>query len=194
MSGRRWLVLILSFAATIGITGYVLHSGFASPGPHPVLPAWTHLLALALVLAEIGTRAVKIHWSAAALRIPLKFGTSLRVCLGGDFAASITPARSGAEPARFLVLAEDGVQPAPALLILFTELLLETWSLALLCGVFLVAFRGEGRVLGLMTGMIGSYAMVVLATGAAAYALATTHAKGPPPADRKSTRLNSSHT
>ena len=45
------------------------------------------------------------HWSAAALRIPLKFGTSLRVCLGGDFAASITPARSGAEPARFLVLA-----------------------------------------------------------------------------------------
>lgn len=182
MSPRRWVVLILSFAATIGITAYVLGSGFASPGPHPILPAWAHAAALGLVLAEIGTRAVKIHWSAAALRIPLKFGTSLRVCLGGDFAASITPARSGAEPARFLVLAEDGVQPAPALLILFTELLLETWSLALLCGVFLFAFRGEGRVLGLMTGMIGGYATIVLATGAAAYALAKTHAKGPPPA------------
>ena len=181
MSPRRWAILILSFAATIGVTAYILRSGFATPGPHPTLPAWAHGTALLVVLLEIATRSVKVHWSAAALRIPLRFGTSLRICLGGDFGASITPARSGAEPARFLVMQEDGIAPAPALLILFTELLLETWSLALLCAVFLVVFHGEGRVLGLVTAMIGGYAALVLAAGAIAYALSRSHAHGPPP-------------
>jgi hypothetical protein len=182
MSFRRWLVVLLSFGATTGITAYILRAGLARPGPHPVLPAWAHLAALGVVFLEIATRSVKIHWSAAAMHIPLRFTTSLRVCLGGDFAASITPARSGAEPARFLVLAEDGIPPAPSLLILFAELLLETWSLVVLCVVFLLAFRNEGKVLGLMTAMIGGYALLVLAAGAAAYALARTHSNGPPPA------------
>lgn len=173
--------MALSFAVTTGITAYLLRVGFSHPGPHPVLPFWAHGAALAAVVLEIGTRAVKIHWSAAALRIPLRFGTALRVCLGGDFAASITPARSGAEPARFLVLAEDGVGPAPSILILFTELLLETWSLMLLCVVFLVIFHDQGRVLGLMTGMIGGYALLVIMAAAAAYALARHHSHGPPP-------------
>ena len=174
-------MLIVSFSLTIGITAYVMRAGFASPGPHPNLPLWAHLAAFAAVLAEIGTRAVKIHWSAAALRIPLRFGTSLRVCLGGDFAASITPARSGAEPARFLVLAEDGIPAAPSLLILFAELLLETWSLVALCIVFLFAFREEGGVLGVMVVMIGGYALIVLTAGAVAYKLAQTQSRGPPP-------------
>ncbi|MDA1080570.1 MAG: lysylphosphatidylglycerol synthase transmembrane domain-containing protein [Gemmatimonadetes bacterium] len=181
MSRRRWIILLLSFAATTGITGYFLRDGFSRPGPHPLLPLWAHGAALLAVLLEIGTRAVKIHWAAASLRIPLRFGTSLRVCLGGDFAASITPARSGAEPARFLVLAEAGVAPASSLLILFAELLLETWSLVALCAVFLVVFRGEGGVLGLMTTMIGAYAILVVVAGVGAYSLAQRHARGPSP-------------
>lgn len=181
MSVQRWILVALSFAATMGITAYILRSGLSHPGPHPTLPFWAHAAALVAVLLEIATRSVKIHWSAAALRIPLRFGTSVRVCLGGDFAASITPARSGAEPARFLVLAEDGIAPAPSLLILFTELLLETWSLVVLCVLFLVVFHDEGRVLGLMTGVIGGYATTVLAAGAAGYALAHSHARGRTP-------------
>ncbi|MCC7194401.1 MAG: flippase-like domain-containing protein [Gemmatimonadaceae bacterium] len=181
MSRWRWALVLMSFAATTGITAYIFRKGLSHPGPHPVLPPWAHVAALGAVLLEIGTRAVKIHWSAAALHIPLRFGTSLRVCLGGDFAASITPARSGAEPARFLVLAEDGVAAAPALLILFTELLLETWSLVLLCAVFLVAFRGQGAILGLTTAMIGGYAVLVLAAGGAAHLLSRRHSRGPPP-------------
>jgi hypothetical protein len=176
------MFVVVSFAATIGITAYVLRAGLAHPGPHPSLPLWAHAAALLFVLLEIGTRSVKIHWAAAALRIPLEFGTSLRVCLGGDFAASITPARSGAEPARFLVLAEAGVRPAPALLLLFAELLLETWSLVVFCAVFLVVFRSSGSVLSLMTVMIGSYAVLVLAAGAVVYAMAQRHTRGPPPA------------
>ncbi len=181
VSRGRWILVWLSFIATTGITIYFLRVGFSEPGPHPMLPLWAHGAALLAVALEIGTRAVKIHWSAAALRIPLRFGTSLRVCLGGDFAASITPARSGAEPARFLVLAEDGIAPAPSLLILFAELLLETWSLMALCVAFLFVFQGEGAVLGVMTTLIAGYAVLVVAAGAAAYALAHRHARGPSP-------------
>jgi uncharacterized protein (TIRG00374 family) len=181
LSARRWIILIISFSLTIGITAYTLRAGFAAPGEHPTLPLWAHLAAFAAVILEIATRAFKIQWGAASLRIPLRFSTALRVCLGGDFGASITPARSGAEPARFLVLAEDGIPPAPSLLILFAELLLETWSLVLLCVVFIFLYRDEGGVLGVMSVMVGAYAVLVLGAGALAYKLAETQSRGPPP-------------
>ena len=182
MSVRRWLLVVVSFAATLGVSGWILWSGWASEGAPPAIPLAAHALALGAVLAEILTRTVKIQWSAAALRIPLRFWTSLRVCLGGDFGASITPARSGAEPARFVVLAEAGVRSADALLILFTELFLEMTSLGVLCAVLAVVFGGSGMVVRLMTGMIGGYAAFVLSVGAVGYLLAHRNSHGPPPA------------
>ena len=181
MSFRRWAIVVLSFAAAIGISVYIVWKGWARAGAPPVIPLSTHLLALVAVLLEITTRTFKIHWSAAALRIPLKFSTSLRVCIGGDFGASITPARSGAEPARYLVLAEAGVPPAGTLLILFTELFLEMTSLSLLCVLLALAFQGSGRVVKLMTGMVGGYAFFVCSIGAIGYVLAHRNANGPPP-------------
>src|ERR1019366_3986650 len=160
VSARRWLLVAVSFAATLGISGYILWSGWAKSGAPPAIPLAAHALALAAVFAEILTRTIKIHWSCAALRIPLRFNTALRVCLGGDFGASITPSRTGAEPARFLVLAEAGVSPASTLLILFTELFLEMTSLCLLCAILAVAFNGSGQVVSLMTAMIGGYAAI----------------------------------
>jgi uncharacterized protein (TIRG00374 family) len=103
------------------------------------------------------------------------------VCLGGDFGASITPSRTGAEPARFLVLAEAGVPAAGTLLILFTELFLEMTSLCLLCAILAFAFGGSEPVVKLMTAMIGGYAAIVLAIGAFGYFLAHRNAHGPPP-------------
>lgn len=181
MSARRWLLVAASFAVTIGLSAYILWSGWAKAGAPPVIPLVAHLFALGSVLAEIVTRSVKIHWSAAALRIPLRFGTALRVCLGGDFGASITPSRSGAEPARFLVLAEAGVPPAGTLLILFTELFLEMSSLALLCALLAFAFGGSGPVVPLMTSIVGGYAVIVLSIGAFGHLLAHRNAHGPPP-------------
>ena len=181
MSARRWALVAASFAATLGVSAYILWSGWTSAGAPPALPVTAHLLALGAVLAEIGTRAVKIHWSAASLRIPLRFGTALRVCLGGDFGASITPSRSGAEPARFLVLAEAGVPSAGSLLILFTELFLEMSSLGLLCALLAVALGGAGPVISLMTCLVGGYAVIVLSIGAFGYVLAHRNAYGPPP-------------
>lgn len=181
MSARRWALVAASFAAALGVSGYILWTGWASGGALPAIPLVAHAIALASVLAEISTRSVKIHWSAAALRIPLRFGTSLRVCLGGDFGASISPSRSGAEPARFLVLAEAGVPAANSLLILFTELFLEMTSLGVLCLVLALSFAGSGPVVPLMTGIVGGYAVVVLSTGTFMNFLARRNAHGPPP-------------
>jgi uncharacterized protein (TIRG00374 family) len=188
---RRWLIVGASFAATLGISAYILWSGWAKSGAPPTIPLTAHALAFAAVLAEILTRTIKIQWSGSALRIPLRFATALRVCLGGDFGASITPSRTGAEPARFLVLAEAGVPPAGTLLILFTELFLEMTSLCLLCAILAAAFSGSGQVVSLMTAMIGGYAAIVLAIGAFGYFLAHRNAHGPPPEWAKSIGLNS---
>ena len=181
MSARRWALVAVSFAAALGISAYIFWSGWARAGAPPHIPLMVHAIALAAVFAEIATRSVKIHWSAAALRIPLRFGTSLRVCLGGDFGASISPSRSGAEPARFLVLAKAGVPAAGTLLILFTELFLEMTSLAVLCAVLVFVFGGSGRVFPLMTSMVGGYAVIVLSVGAFGHVLAHRNAHGPPP-------------
>lgn len=185
--------MALSFAAALGVSAYILWSGWASAGAPPAIPLTAHAIAFLAVFAEIATRSVKIHWSAAALRIPLRFPTSLRVCLGGDFGASISPSRSGAEPARFLVLANAGVPAASSLLILFTELFLEMTSLAVLCVALAGAFRDAGTVVSLMTGMVGGYAVVVLSAGAFLYFLAHRNAHGPPPGWARRLWLNAGH-
>lgn len=181
MSLRRWAIVVVSFAAAIGVSAYIVWKGWAHDGPRPAIPLSAHLLALVAVLLEITTRSFKLHWSAASLRIPLKLGTSLRVCIGGDFGASITPARSGAEPARYLVLAEAGVPAAGTLLILFTELFLEMTSLGFLSVLLALAFQGSGSVVKLMTGMVGGYAFFVCSLGAFGYFLAHRNSHGPPP-------------
>lgn len=144
--------------------------------------AWhVHAAALATVTAEIITRAFKIQASASACGIPLRFGTALRVCLAGDFAAAITPARSGAEPSRFLVLAESGTGPAQRVLVLFLELFLEMWSLVLVCGMLAVAFRGRGASTGGLLALVGGYSTFVLSAGAIGWFLSRRNAHGPPP-------------
>src|SRR5438477_386137 len=54
VSWRRWALVLLSFAATIGIAAYILWSGWAKSGAPPALPLAAHGLALMAVLLEIG--------------------------------------------------------------------------------------------------------------------------------------------
>ncbi|MBI3790035.1 MAG: hypothetical protein HY275_04060 [Gemmatimonadetes bacterium] len=130
MSVRRWLVIILSFASMIGLSIWIARAGIPPDSIKVRVPWWAHLLAFGAVVGEVVTRAYKIGWSANALNISLPIGLSIRTCLGGDFGATISPSRSGAEPARFLILAEGGLKPADVLMVLFLEIFLETWSLA----------------------------------------------------------------
>lgn len=180
MSRRRWTLVAVSFIGAIGVSLYMVWRGWKHDGSLPALPWRVHALAWLVFVLETISRATKVQWGAKALRIPLRWTTALRVSLGGDFGASVTPARAGAEPARFLVLAEAGVPAAPALLILFFELALELVSLVVVCAA-LAAIAHSGLLAGGMVGVIGGYALFVLAVMGAAVALATRRTIGPPP-------------
>lgn len=181
MSWRRWAVVALSFAASVGVSFYIVASTWPRERGWAFLPPWAHLLLLSAVALEIITRSWKIQLSAAALRIPLRFGDAARASLGGDFGAAITPARSGAEPARFLILATAGVPAASALLLIFAELFLEMLSLVVVVTLLAVLFQGSGTTLTGVIGLVGGYAALVLGVGVAGYALARHNAIGPPP-------------
>lgn len=181
MTASRWLLTALSFALMLGASGWVVANNWP-PGGMPWLAWQAHAAALAAVAIEVITRALKIQASSIAVGLPLRFGTAVRVCLGGDFAAAITPARSGAEPARFLVLAESGMAPVGRVLVLFLELFLEMCSLALVCIVLALLFAGRGASVRGLLALVGGYSTAVLAVGAIGLVLAQSNANGPPPA------------
>lgn len=145
------------------------------------LPWGTHLLLLVAVAAEILFRVLKIVLSARAIGVPTPFGVAARTVLGGDFAASITPSRSGAEPARFLILTEAKTPVASVLLILFLELFLEMCSLALLAIVFGIVWRDESGMIRGLLATVAVYALGVLGTGGLAVLVAQRRANGPTP-------------
>jgi uncharacterized protein (TIRG00374 family) len=180
MTPTRWLLTILSFAATIGVSLYMV-SGWTQQGASLTLPPIAHLLAIVAVAIEVLARALKIRWSAKAAGIRITLGTAARTCLGGDFGATITPARSGAEPARFLILSESGLPAPSVLVILYAELFLEVFSLATVVAVVAIVFRHAGVVVATLVSMVGGYATVILGIGALAIFLSRRNAHGPPP-------------
>ena len=174
MTWKRWVFTAVSFAAVLGVSGFFVWRWWRAGGVI-VLPPRSHLFAIAAVVIEILTRTLKITWSAKAAQIDLSFFTALRTTLAGDFGASITPARSGAEPARFLVLAEAGIPTPSALVVLFAELFLEALSLATVVIVVAIVFRHAGIVLGALVGVVGAYSGFVIGIAAIAVVLSRRH-------------------
>jgi uncharacterized protein (TIRG00374 family) len=182
LSFNRWFLTLGSFALAVGASAYVVASTWPSAGGRVWLPATSHLLAALAVALEVLVRSLKIELSGRALGVPLSLRTCARVCLGGDFGAAVTPSRSGAEPARFLVLSEARVPAAGALMVLFTELFLELLSIAAVAAGLALVFRGAGPVLAGIAGLVGGYALFVFGLGAAGLALARRrHARRAPP-------------
>jgi uncharacterized protein (TIRG00374 family) len=174
MTWKRWAFTVASFLAVIGVSAYFI-IGWWREGSTIVLPPRAHLWAFAGVVVEILTRSWKSSWSAKAAHIELSFMTALRTTLAGDFGASITPARSGAEPARFLVLAEAGVPTPSALVVLFAELFVEAISLATVVLIVAIVFRHAGMVLGALVGVVGAYAAFVIGIAVIAVVLSRRH-------------------
>jgi uncharacterized protein (TIRG00374 family) len=176
---RHWLLTGVSFAAVLGVSAYMVAEWWDQGSL--TLPLRSHLLAALTVLVEIVARSLKLTWSAKSVRIPLPFRVSVRTSLAGDFGGAITPARSGAEPARFLVLVEAGIAATNALVVLFAELLLEALSLALVVIVVAIVFRSAGTVLGALVGVVGLYAGFVLGIATFAVMLARRKVAFTPP-------------
>src|SRR3954470_1248118 len=185
---KRWLLTALSFAAVIGVSLYTILSWSAEERTL-ALPLRAHALAALAVVTEIVSRSWKITWSAKAVRIRLPFFTALRTTLAGDLGASITPARSGAEPARFLVLAEAGVPTSSAMVVLFAELLLEALSLATVVVIVAIVFRHAGVVLGALVGVVGAYAGFVIGIAVIAVMLSRRHVNDAAPPWARRLRL-----
>jgi uncharacterized protein (TIRG00374 family) len=184
LTPKRWILTALSFAAVFAVSIYFVLGWSRQEGTANLwtaLPPIAHLLALGTVVIEVGARALKLAWSARAVDLRLPFGVALRTCLGGDFGAAITPARSGSEPARFLILAESRLAPASVLVILFAELFLEALSLAIVVAAVAVIFSGAGRVLGALVGVVGGYSAFVLGIAVVAFLLSRRNATGPAP-------------
>ena len=190
MSRTRWLVTALSFLATFGASLYLIRESWPAERADVLLPSAVHLLLLAVTALEIASRGLKVMMSARSIGVPLSFTTSVRTVLGGDFGAALTPARSGAEPARFLVLAEAGTPAAAALVIMFIELCFEVVSLAVVALVLAVMFGITGPMAGALLGLVGGYALFVFGLGAALVVLAWRNASGPPPGWARRVGLN----
>ena len=168
---KRWLLTALSFVAVIGVSVYAVRSG-APAGAALNIPLQAHLLAALAFVVEVAARSSKLTWSAKSVGTRLPFATSVRTSLGGDFGAAITPARAGAEPARFLILAEAGVPAAEAMVILYAELFLEMISLAVVVVAIALLFESSGNAFFAMIGVVGGYATFVLGLGALGVILA----------------------
>jgi uncharacterized protein (TIRG00374 family) len=189
MSWKRWLITVLSFAAAIGVSVYLVLDSWSEAGDMAALPVVGHLLALGVMTVEVGARVLKLYYSACALRIPFSLWTSLRTNLGGDFGGGITPSRSGGEPARFLILSEAKMAPTAAILLLFTEIFLEMLSVLVISIVLALVFRGSGAIVGGVLWVACVYSAFVLTVGYAGFALSK-KANGPPPAWARAVGLN----
>ncbi len=179
---KRWLLTILSFAAAIAASAWVVWSSWPNGHGHLSLPLAAHLVAFGGALGEVTLRAFKLSWSAKALDIPLTLGTAFRVCLGGDFGASVTPSRSGAEPARFLIMAEARTPLGGIVMVLWAEIVLEVLSLATVALLIAMIFPGTDRAVTSVLLVIATYALTVLAVSAFGVVLSRRNANGRPPA------------
>jgi uncharacterized protein (TIRG00374 family) len=182
MTPKRWILTAISFLFAIGASAYIIRSSWSVEGARVGLPLWGHLACLAAASLELLTRAIKIRLSGAAVRIPLTLRTAMRVSLGGDFSGSITPSRSGGEPARFLILRETGLPVADALVILFLELALELLSLTALAAILAVVLGGSSMEMRGLLGMVGAYSTFVIGAGIIGLTAARRWSDGPAPA------------
>jgi glycosyltransferase 2 family protein len=178
---KRWLLTILSFAAAVAASVWVVWSSWPTGHGRLLLPVMAHVVALAGATGEVVLRAFKLTWSAKALNVPLTLGTAFRVCLGGDFGASVTPARSGAEPARFLIMAEAKTPLGGIVMVLWAEIVLEVLSLITVALLIWTVFPGSGKAVTIILSVITSYALTVLAVSAVGVMLSRRNANGPPP-------------
>lgn len=180
MTPTRWLITALSFAVTIGVSIYMI-AGWSQEGASLALPMRAHVLAMLAVVVELLARSLKIRWSARAAGIPLPLSVALRTSLGGDFAAAITPARSGAEPARFFILAKAGLRSSSVLVVLYAELFLEVLSLAFVVLLVALVFPHAGAVLYTLISMVSLYTAAIIGLGGLALLLSRRSASAPPP-------------
>ncbi len=193
VTAKRWLAVALSFAAAIGVSIYVVATTWPETEQQALLAPSVHLVLILLVAVEITARGLKFRLNAAALRIPLRMRTGIRASLGGDFGSAVTPSRTGAEPARFLVLAEAGVPKGGVLMLLFGEVFLEMSSLAVVVLALLLVFQATDSAFFGILALAIAYALLVTGIGALGVFISRRRAHGKPPQWVRRFGVNAGH-
>lgn len=186
---KRWIWTAISFAAVIAVSVYTIQRD-APIDVRLNIPAVAHVLAALAFAVEVGTRSLKLTWSAKSIGTRLPVSTALRTSLGGDFAACITPGRVGAEPARFLILAQAGVAASDAMVVLYLELLLELISLVIVVVAMTLLFDISATARVAMIGVLGGYAAFVVGLGTVGVILSRRNVGADPPPWARRIRLH----
>lgn len=177
-SWRSWSVACLLFgvAAMIWVAR---RTGAALGAVAFVLPLHSHLLALGLVVLDLGCRSLRFRVLArAAGAAGTTLGLAARVQLAGEAAASVTPSRAGAEPAKATLLGREGVPPSASGAAMVGEMVAEIATLTVVATALAVALpAGRGVALGAL-----SYALVVVSTTGTAILLSHRRRGESPPA------------
>ncbi|MBA2684728.1 MAG: flippase-like domain-containing protein [Gemmatimonadaceae bacterium] len=182
MSVKRWIFAIGSFVVAIGVSLYIVIKSWPKEHAAVSMDLGPHVVLLGIAVAELLARGAKVWLSAIAMRIPMSYRLAVRASAGGDFGAAITPNKSGAEPARYLIMTEAGMHAAQILLVIYAELFLEMISLALVAIGLFVVFHNAGSTLVGVVGAVGLYAVFVLGTGALGFFLSKKYGTtGPAP-------------
>ncbi len=178
---RRTTILLASFGAVAIASVFVVRADWPTDGAPLGLPWWAHLLLLGVVGAELLARVLKLQFSAKALDVSLNFRVAARTIMAGDFAGALTPARSGTEPARFLVLRESKMASGDAIIVLFLELCLEVVTLACLGAALLLGLMATtGMMRGLLLTVV-VYTVVIAGVSLFAVVAAGRRLRGPSP-------------
>lgn len=109
---------------------------------------------------EVFARAARLKALAPTLAIALRWRTALLAQLAADAAGALTPARSGSEPAKLLMLRRDGASLGQVGALAAAEMIFEVTGLVLVASLVRVTFGDEA---GPVVGALAYAAVVVLA-------------------------------
>ncbi|MFO7893883.1 MAG: lysylphosphatidylglycerol synthase transmembrane domain-containing protein [Longimicrobiales bacterium] len=168
MTLRRWLRRLLppaSLAVGLVVIGVVACRSGQSPADLlRALPAHAHLLALGIMLADLGARVGRWLLLAKGIGVPLRARTAVAAQLAGEAAGAMTPARLGADPTKLMVAARDARSVAGPGALLVGEAFAEGVALTVLVtALFFFAPRARGLPL---LGVMG-YALFLVGVGTA---------------------------
>ncbi len=105
----RWLFVALSLAGVAFATWKVFERSGQGLAELAAMPPGHHALALSTTVVDLLFRALRIALLARVAGTAIAFGTGALAQLCGDGAGTITPARSGADPAKAVVFSRRGV-------------------------------------------------------------------------------------
>lgn len=161
---RRWgrpALVGLSLAAALAIPLFLALRAGLPPGALLSLPWQAHLAGGLVLAVEVLARAWRLVSLARALGVPLRMRTALLAQLSADAAGTVTPARSGSEPAKLLSMRRDGGGMGGVAAVAAGELAFEVLGLAVVASVFVVALPDGTRAALAVLAYAGVVAAVV---------------------------------